>query len=148
MTIRLATAEDIPVLLTIERESLSASHWSAEKYQQIFSHSSPSRIALVKSEVGKIQGFLVARTLGDEWELENIAVSLPARRQGIGTLLLQELLNRAKREKASKILLEVRQSNLEARSLYRKFGFQESGVRAGYYQFPDESAITYRICLQ
>ena len=147
MNIRLATAGDIPSLLEIEQESANASHWSREKYQEIFSSSSPSRIAIVQNEVGKTHGFLVARTLGDEWELENIAVSPGARRRGIASLLLRELLRQAKQNKASAILLEVRESNLEARSLYRKFGFHESGMRPGYYHSPDESAIIYRLCL-
>jgi len=147
MNIRLATAEDIPSLLEIERESANASHWSSEKYQEIFSSSSPFRIALVHSDATEIHGFLISRTLGGEWELENIAVSPGARRRGIASLLLQELLRQAKENKASAILLEVRESNLEARSLYRKSGFQESGVRPSYYHAPDETAIIYRLYL-
>jgi ribosomal-protein-alanine N-acetyltransferase len=85
--------------------------------------------------------------LGDEWEIENIAVAQSSQRRGLGSALLQRLLEEARTEKAQSILLEVRESNLVARTFYEKFFFSEYGRRAGYYHNPSESAILYRLCL-
>jgi ribosomal-protein-alanine N-acetyltransferase len=56
---------------------------------------------------------------------------------------MRALLDQAERAVASKIFLEVRESNLPARRLYEKHGFHETGRRRGYYQNPAEDAILY-----
>ena len=77
----------------------------------------PRRQALV-IETDGIQGFLVARALDKEWEIENMAVSGPARRHGLGTRLLGEFLDRVRVAGAQGVFLEVRESNHAARALY------------------------------
>lgn len=145
MNIRSATIDDIPAMIAMERASPEASHWSLTTYQEIFSGPIP-RVALV-SEDNNVAGFLVARTLPDEWEIENIVVAHDHRRHGSGSLLLEELLHRAALESPVKILLEVRESNAAARSLYQRFSFKQVSVREGYYEHPDEDAIVYSLIL-
>ncbi len=103
------------------------------------------RIALVIEDEAVVQGFLVARATGREWELENIAVAGPGRRQGRGTRLLDELLGQARAEGAESIWLEVRASNRAARALYEKWAFVECGRRRSYYRNPGEDAVVYRL---
>lgn len=143
--IRPATLADVPALMALEKHAVTAAHWSTEQYQAAFSLSQVSRIALVIEDVGSIQGFLMARGVGPEWEMENIAVAGPARRRGLGTRLLGEFLNTARSRHATAVFLEVRESNLPARRLYEKWAFIESGRRANYYHHPEEAAITYRL---
>jgi ribosomal-protein-alanine acetyltransferase len=90
-----------------------------------------------------LAGFLVARHVKGEWELENIVVAPEFRRQGIGTQLLDALLARACETRSSTVFLEVRQSNRAARGLYQKAGFREAGNRKFYYSNPSEDAIVY-----
>ena len=137
----MATPPDIPVMLALERATGTAAHWSEGQYQKIFSDS--GRLALV-AESGGIQGFLVARQIGPEWELENIMVSAAARRRGQATRLIRELLDRARPQGAEAIFLEVRESNRAARALYEKCGFRQVGLRKGYYQSPEENAVAYK----
>jgi ribosomal-protein-alanine N-acetyltransferase len=141
--LRPAALDDVPALMTLEKHAVTAAHWSAEQYQAVFSPSQISRIALVIEDEAAIQGFLIARGVGPEWELENIAIADPARRRGLGTRLLGEFLNIARSRGATAAFLEVRESNSAARCLYEKLAFLESGRRANYYHDPVESAIIY-----
>ena len=68
-------------------------------------------------------GFIAGRAVGEEWEIENIAVAGPARRRGLGTRLLGEFLDLARDRGAEAVFLEVRESNLAARRLYEKWAF-------------------------
>ncbi len=88
-------------------------------------------------------GFLVARNVAPEWELENVVVRAEFRGAGIGTQLLEALLTRARAINSRSIFLEVRESNTAARRLYAKAGFRETGRRKGYYSDPPEDAILY-----
>jgi ribosomal-protein-alanine N-acetyltransferase len=144
MNIRSATLDDVSNLMTLEKHAVTAAHWSTEQYHAIFS-SNQTRIALVLEDANTIQGFLIARVVGSEWEIENIAIAGPARRRGLGTRLLGEFLDTARSRSATAVLLEVRESNTAARRLYGKWAFIASGRRANYYRDPAEAAVTYRL---
>ena len=94
-----------------------------------------------------ILALLVAQRVDAEWELENIVVAEAARRQRIGTQLLQEFSAYARTERGSRIFLEVRESNQSARALYRKMGFEETGLRKSYYSNLSEDAILCSLSL-
>src|SRR3954471_24943886 len=147
MLIRHANSDDLPAMQALEKHAATAAHWTATDYQKIFD--SPElqtdwrRIALVIEEDGKVQGFLVAQTVGGEWEIENVAIAPDARRRGLGTRLVGELLDLARGHGATAVFLEVRESNHPARALYGKWAFLESGRRKGYYHHPEEDAIVF-----
>jgi ribosomal-protein-alanine N-acetyltransferase len=131
-------------MIAIEKESPSAAHWSLEQYARMFTTDS-HRFCLVIEDQSHLQGFLVARFLGNECELENIVVVLSDRRRGVGTALMTGLLKEAASRKAEAIFLEVRESNSAARRLYAKCGFVERGRRKSYYSDPREDAILYTL---
>jgi [ribosomal protein S18]-alanine N-acetyltransferase len=143
--IRAATVADLPAMMALEKRASTAAHWSAEQYDALFRTSDPARVALVLHDASGLQGFVICRVLGEEWEIENIAVAGSARRRGLGTRLLGELLDLARGKGAAAVLLEVRESNHAARALYEKWAFVESGRRPRYYKDPEEDAILYRI---
>ena len=145
MRIRLATPADVPTMMTLERRAATAAHWSAEQYEAVFS--GESRVALVLEEEAGVLGFVAGRAVGEEWEIENIAVAGPARRRGLGSRLLGEFLDLARDRGAEAVFLEVRESNLAARRLYDKWAFLETGRRKDYYREPEEDAIVYRLGL-
>src|SRR5438477_2106149 len=140
VTIRPATPEDIDAVLDLEWQAATAAHWSRSQYEAIFQPQAPPRLCLV-AENGPLQAFLVAQTAGPEWELENVVVAPAARRQGLGTQLLRELLEHARQRHAWAVMLEVRASNAAARALYRGCGFLDVGCRPRYYRDPLEDAI-------
>lgn len=147
MTIRLATRDDVPAVFALERRTEAAAHWSEEQYYGIF-RDRLQRVFLVSEDGGAVSGFLVARMIGAECELENIAVALEGRRRGVGAGLISELLQRARMAEVTAVFLEVRETNSPARVFYRKLGFSEAGRRKNYYRDPDEDAILYRISVQ
>ena len=76
----------------------------------------------------------------DEVHIINIAVRESQRGRGIGETLIIASIEMATRLKASLVTLEVRASNLVAQSLYSKYGFQQMGIRKGYYTDNKEDA--------
>lgn len=146
IAIRSATLNDVPAIFAIERSAPSAAHWTSEQYTELLG----SGIVLVSEEAvaeeaGQISGFICAKPVAGEWEIENVAVAAQLLRRGIADRLLQELIQRAESEPAAAILLEVRESNLPARRLYEKRGFREVGRRRTYYKDPPEDAILYAL---
>ena len=144
LSIRVAAVADLPAMMELEKRAATAAHWSAAQYEALFSASHPERVALILEEA-ELQGFVIARVLAEEWEIENVAIAGSARRRGLGTRLLGELLDLAREKGAAAVFLEVRESSRAARALYEKWAFLESGRRRRYYKDPEEDAILYRI---
>ena len=148
LSIRPADSTDLLAMLAIEKHAATAAHWSIEQYEALFRAS--GQIALIvqeetQQEKAQVQGFIIARAIGVEWEIENIALAGPARRRGLGTRLLGEFLDLARAQGAEAVFLEVRESNRAARALYEKWSFMRSGRRQRYYKDPEEDAILYRL---
>lgn len=154
VTIRPATSADIPFLMSLERQCATAAHWTEPQYREAFQRERMERLVLVAEASepiasrpdagGGVLGFLVARHLAPEWELENIVVAPSARRQGLGNRLLNALLAAARETHSASVFLEVRESNSAARTLYEKAGFKQTGRRKSYYTDPLEDAVLYR----
>src|SRR6266852_4725958 len=141
VVIRSAAVDDVPAILAIERQAPSAAHWTAEQYKKLVG----SGVVLVAEEAGSLCGFISAKAVAGEWEIENVVVSAEFLRRGIADELLRQLIQRAQNEAASTILLEVRESNLPARRLYERRGFRDVGRRRAYYSDPVEDAILYAL---
>jgi len=146
MPIRPATLADVPAMRVLLARSPGAAQWSEPQLSSLLGSGAP-HLCLVLENQGSLDGFLVARSLGLEWELENIVVAEATRRGGLGTRLLAALFDHARSAAATSIFLEVRESNLPARRLYEKFGFHPSGQRPRYYRDPAEDAVLYRLDL-
>ena len=100
-----------------------------------FSNESPQSIGHC------IVGFTSMWVMADEAHITNIAVSQSHQRRGIGELLLMSIIDLANELKASIVTLEVRVSNLSAQNLYRKYGFEQVGLRRNYYTDNREDAL-------
>lgn len=147
ITIRPAALADIPTILALERSSPGAAHWDEQEYSRILrGNTAAERLVLVAEENGII-GFIVARAVGPEWEIENIAVAPQAMRQQLGTGLVSAIVELARKRGGAALHLEVRESNAAARALYEKSGFVQTGRRSDYYRDPTEDAIVYRLQL-
>jgi [ribosomal protein S18]-alanine N-acetyltransferase len=85
---------------------------------------------------GEDAGMALWRIAAAEAELLTIAVRAARRRRGAGRALLGAVIERARREGAREIFLEVGVDNEGARSLYSQAGFEEAGRRPGYYTRP------------
>ncbi|MGI6546369.1 MAG: ribosomal protein S18-alanine N-acetyltransferase [Fastidiosipilaceae bacterium] len=88
-----------------------------------------------------VLGYLFYRQITDFADVGNLAVREDARQLGIGTALLAEMRQRCLGEGIRVVQLEVRETNLAARALYRSVGFVEVGRRPRYYLDTGETAI-------
>jgi len=152
--------------MDLERVCATAAHWTEQQYRQMLQpgRGDPQRLVLVAEGVPEVLskpggrahsdagacvcGFLVARHLALDWELENIVVAPTARRMGLGNRLLDALFAAARETNSEAVFLEVRESNAAARALYGKAGFEPTARRRSYYANPQEDAILYRKSLR
>ncbi|HET6865220.1 MAG TPA: ribosomal protein S18-alanine N-acetyltransferase [Solirubrobacteraceae bacterium] len=127
---------DLPQVISIERRAFPTP-WSLAMF--VLELSKPSGICLAAIEDRRIVGYLICSRYADVWHLMNIAVDPPARRRGIATALLEEMITRAGAD--ASYTLEVRPSNASAITLYERFGFRSAGTRRRYYQDTGEDAL-------
>jgi [ribosomal protein S18]-alanine N-acetyltransferase len=95
---------------------------------------------------GQIIGYGVMSLGAGEAHILNVCVRDEFRNLGFGRRLLEHLLERAAASGVAEAFLEVRPSNLSAIRLYQRLGFEQIGIRRGYYQAPDgrEDAIVLK----
>jgi [ribosomal protein S18]-alanine N-acetyltransferase len=95
---------------------------------------------------GRIIGYGVMSLGAGEAHILNVCVGDDYRNLGFGRRLLEHLLERAAASGVAEAFLEVRPSNLSAIRLYQQLGFEQIGIRRGYYQAPDgrEDAIVLK----
>jgi len=139
ISVKSASEEVLPRLLEIEREVFT-NPWTFEMFVVEFLN--PNSFFTVISENNTPLGFCILRRMTeDEGQLFNIAVTAPARRQKLGDTLMRVALRDAEDAGLMSVFLEVRESSTGAIWLYKKHGFEQIGVRPGYYDKPDEDAI-------
>jgi ribosomal-protein-alanine acetyltransferase len=100
-------------------------------------------LLLVSESRQEISGFLVARQAADEAEILNIAVRRANRRTGVATALLLYALRELRARNATRLFLEVRESNAPALAFYQRHGFRQVGKRPAYYRHPAEAAFVF-----
>jgi ribosomal-protein-alanine N-acetyltransferase len=145
VTIRAAEEGDLAAIHAIERVSFG-DPWALETFRGLLAHP-PARTEVAVGADGVLLGYAVAWFAADEAEIANIAVAPEARRRGVGTLLLDRILQSAAESGARTVFLEVRESNEEARRRYEARGFEIAGRRKKYYRQPDEDALIMRLHL-
>ncbi|MBJ6360221.1 ribosomal protein S18-alanine N-acetyltransferase [Paenibacillus sp. MAHUQ-46] len=131
--------EDVPVICQIEQEAFT-SPWTAEAFINELTNNHFARYMVMEWE-GQAIGYGGMWTIMDEAHITNIAVRIGYRGQGLGERLLRELQRTAVFFGSARMTLEVRVSNEIAQNLYRKLGFEPSGVRPGYYSDNGEDAL-------
>ncbi|MDD4493995.1 MAG: ribosomal protein S18-alanine N-acetyltransferase [Eubacteriales bacterium] len=90
---------------------------------------------------GKVVGYVGMWKVIDEGHITNIAVHPGYRRNHIASALLEKIIESCQNSGLTAITLEVRESNIPARSLYEKYGFKVEGRRKRYYSDNDEDAL-------
>jgi len=142
---------DIPEVLSISIEC-GLCLWSADAYRAELIREDSIMLKVSERDPPGL-GFALGRVFdfgnGEVTvELTNIGISQSIRRQGLGSLLLRSFLNRCVEAGATYVILEVRVSNRSAIEFYKKFGFDQTGRRRGFYSDPLEDALTMRLSLR
>lgn len=143
--VRPAEERDLERIHAIERASFG-DPWALEGFRDMLEHGR-AKVEVAVGGGDEVVGYAVAWFVSDESEIANLAVAPERRRQGIGLLLLDRILQAAATFGTRSVFLEVRESNLAARRLYESRGFAVAGNRKEYYRKPVEDAIVMRRAL-
>jgi ribosomal protein S18 acetylase RimI-like enzyme len=164
--LRRAEASDLNAILSLERATEYAPHWSPAVYAEILAvpvGAATERCLFVAQNASQTDAALVGFAVG--WvhpatdsvdrdgserfaELESVAVADNARRRGIGRALCRAVFDWCRLQGANEIVLEVRAGSEDAVALYASLGFVQTGGRPRYYRDPDDDALLLRLRLQ
>lgn len=136
--LRKMTPMDLDQIMIIEQEAFSLP-WSRQSYENELNNQYANY--LVIDHLGDIGGYGGIWVVFDEAHITNVAVAANFRGRGWGRVLMLELEKVARRNRAVRILLEVRPSNRSAVAMYHSLGFLVSGLRKQYYSDNMEDAI-------
>lgn len=136
--VRELKVEDSAAVAEMEQQIFS-DPWSEKSVMETVQQK--QSVCFAAEKAGHILGYLLVYHAADEAEIARIAVQKEARRQGAAGKLMQALEHYCEEHKMEKLLLDVRESNEEARSFYTKNGFVEDGIRQGFYTNPSEDAV-------
>lgn len=138
------SAVHIDEIEKIEKESFSDA-WKKSTFMDLLKN--PFSVCYVavdeksQSDGGEVIGYIMMYHVFSDGQILNIAVKNTRRGEKIATQMLTALLEYARETDIETLTLEVRKSNLPARALYKKFGFESVGIRKDYYKNPTEDAV-------
>ena len=143
--IRSAKLADADEISELEKTSFSMP-WSKTLIEREIQNDNAVFLAAIEEE-GLLLGYISGQQITDEFYISNIAVRADWRRRGVGSALMQQLIDTAWDRGCVFVTLEVRVSNHAARKMYESFGFIPLGERKDYYQNPQENAMIYTLYL-
>ena len=135
-TLTIARIEEV---LEIEKLSFT-DPWSREMFRSELEVGGGTYARMAERD-GRLVGYSLAVLVADEAHLGNLAVHPDARGAGVGQALLDDLLLVSEKRRATRLTLEVRESNEGARKFYYRNGFIDVAIRKNYYRNPVEDAI-------
>ncbi len=144
-TIRQMTEEDVAAVAALEVENFSRP-WSYDAFFKTLSDE--NYIVIIAKEADALLGYCVLLCTGEEADITNVCTAPVARGKGVATGMLTALMEEGKSRGVAEFFLEVRESNVPARALYTKFGFEEIGLRKNYYEEPREHAVLMRYTVE
>ena len=135
--VSLMSIDDLKEAYKIECE-VNPSPWKYETFLSSFEVGHKGLICKYDSE---IIGFIIFSPINPEAHILSISVTKKIQSKGVGSLLLQSMLDQCAAMNYKKIFLEVRTSNLQAINFYQKFGFSKDAIRDNYYTDNSEDAL-------
>ena len=147
LALRPATEADLDAIWAIESSVFGAEAWSRDMMREELTADHRCYLALTDAE-GVILGYGGLLAVGEEGDIQTIALAPGARGAGQGRRLMNALLDAGGERGVREVFLEVRADNPVARSLYASLGFEEIGVRPRYYQPESVDAIVNKLQME
>lgn len=141
------TRKHVDELMAYEQQMFGTEAWSRASYLAEVADKRNRYYVAAEGPGGELLGWAGVLIVSDTAEIMTVGVVPGARRAGTGRRMLEALLAEAARRGAEEAFLEVRADNDAARSLYRAAGFDEIGIRRGYYAGGKVDAVTMRKAL-
>jgi ribosomal-protein-alanine N-acetyltransferase len=127
--LRPMTASDLDAIMAIERVNFPFP-WTEGNFKDSMNS---GYMCLVMEQGKQLMGYAILMMVLDEAHLLNISVAQSHQGQGWGRYLLLQMMEMGREKGGLNMFLEVRPSNRSALGLYESMGFNEMGIRPGYY---------------
>jgi ribosomal-protein-alanine N-acetyltransferase len=135
--IRWMIRRDMPSVLAIESESFEFP-WTEEEFIRCLRQR--NCIGMVAELNEQVVGFMIYELHRSRLHILNFSVHSQFRRQGIGSAMIEKLVSKLSYQRRSRILLEVRETNLAAQLFFRSLEFRAVSVLRDYYEDTTEDA--------
>ena len=135
--IRWMIRRDMPAVLAIESQSFEFS-WNEDDFIRCLRQR--NCIGMVAERDDQVVGFMIYELHKNRLHILNFAVSKEIRRQGIGQSMVGKLLSKLSHERRNRIMLEVRETNLDAQLFFKGLGFRANSVLRDFYDDTVEDA--------
>ncbi len=135
--IRWMIRRDMPSVLAIEEASFEFP-WSEEEFIRCLRQR--NCIGMVAERDDEVVGFMIYELHKNRLHLLNFAVCPSARRQNVGSRMLEKLSSKLSADRRNRILLEVRETNLDAQLFFKSLNFRAISVLRDYYEDTTEDA--------
>jgi ribosomal-protein-alanine N-acetyltransferase len=142
--IRKTRADDIDSIYRIKQEQF-LNPWKKDFFYDEISHEISCFYVAEDTETNEIIGYIIFWIIEETLELHDMAVIEKHKKKGIGSFMMNVMLETARTRKVEELFLEVRKSNEEAIKFYKKFNFKQIGIRKNYYQNPIEDALVFKL---
>lgn len=140
ISLRDMTEADIPAVEALERRLFPVDAWPVQMFFDELSQPETRRYVVAEA-AGRIVAYAGLMCIEPIADVQTIAVVPEFEGQGIGSAVLTELIEEARRRRAADVLLEVRADNPRAQQLYLRFGFEQIHVRPRYYRDGTDALI-------
>jgi len=135
---------DIEAVSALEPQLFATTAWSSGTFWSELAGVPETRHYVVAEVAGELVGYAGITIYPPEAEVQTIAVAPWQQRCGTGRALLEALIVAAATRGCSRMLLEVREDNVAAISLYESFGFAINGRRRDYYGVGHDAVLMQR----
>lgn len=143
ITIAPAGADAAALLAALHEAAFPAEPWSASALARLLAM--PGAVALIATRNGEPAGLVLARVAADEAEIVTLGVAPAHARRGVGRRLVEEAAAVLRAAGATRLFLEVAETNEAARRLYAGLGFAAIGRRRGYYPDGADALLLARV---
>ena len=145
VTLRELEWTDLPTLVELEQRLFADDAWSPQTWWSELAARPRREYVVAEDADATLAGYAGLDLAGDTADVMTVATAPTHQGRGVGRLLLDELLRRARAHGVDAVLLEVRADNDAARRLYDRAGFEVISIRRRYYQPGDVDALVMRL---
>src|SRR3954471_16585116 len=135
--IRWMIRRDMPSVLAIEQECFEFP-WYEEDFIRCLRQR--NCIGMVAEASERVVGFMIYELHKHRLHVLNFAVHEQFRRRGVGSQMAKKLIAKLSHDRRSRVMLEVRETNLSAQLFFRSLGFRAVSVLRDYYEDTPEDA--------
>jgi ribosomal-protein-alanine N-acetyltransferase len=136
--IRWMIRRDLPFVLNIENASFEFP-WTEDEFIRCLRQR--DCIGMVAERNEDVAGFMIYELHKNRIHILSFAVHPDYRRQGIGRSMVDKLVSKLAYQRRNRIVLEVRETNLDAQLFFRQLGFRATSVLRSFYEDTPEDAF-------